>query len=85
MVYSNLCLNFHEIHFLAQIIYKNHMPNTNKIQLMLAGAFVPEYYSYLATHFLNIWVEFETFQEYIDAKNLGLKNEDIRHRVCLQY
>lgn len=58
------------------------MPNTNKIQIMLAGAFVPEYYSYLATHFLNIWVEFETLEEYMGAKRV-FKDEDLRHRVCL--
>lgn len=66
---------------LAQIIYKNHMPNTNKIQLMLDGAFMPDYYSSLATHFLNIWVEFETIEEYNKIKQLGLKYEDIHHKV----
>lgn len=57
------------------------MPNTNKIQLMLAGAFMPDYYGSLATHFLNIWVEFETFNENSNAQKLGLKYEDVHHMV----
>jgi len=61
----------------TQIIYKNYMPNTNKIQLTLAGAFMPDYYSTLATHFFNIWIEFEPIEEYDTPSNLGLKLEDI--------
>lgn len=57
------------------------MPNTNKIQLMLAGAFMPDYYGSLATHFLNIWVEFDTVDEFNDTKTLGLKYDDMNHRV----
>ncbi|XP_050545556.1 P protein isoform X2 [Daktulosphaira vitifoliae] len=64
----------------TQVIFKNHMPDTNKIQIVLAGAFVPQYYRYLATHFLNIWVEFETDEEYLEAKKLGLKDDEIRGR-----
>lgn len=62
------------------------MPNTNKIQLTLAGAFMPDYYSALATHFLNIWVEFETTGPYNAPKKLGStsksKYEDVYRRVC---
>jgi hypothetical protein len=53
------------------------MPNTNQIQLILAGAFMPDYYSTLATHFFNIWIEFEPIVEYDMPSNLGLKLEDI--------
>ncbi|XP_050055665.1 P protein-like isoform X2 [Aphis gossypii] len=61
----------------TQIIYKNYMPNTNKIQLILAGAFLPDYYSTLATHFFNIWIEFEPAEDYDMPSKLGLKLEDI--------
>lgn len=74
---------------LAQIIYKNRMPNTNKIQLILAGAFMPDYYSSLATHFMNIWVEFESTGRYNGTQKLGFKSEsnpkDTRLRVCFIY
>jgi len=58
------------------------MPNTNKIQITLAGAFMPDYYSSLATHFLNVWVEFETSKEHYENNKLGLKYEDVHHSVC---
>jgi len=59
------------------------MPNTNKIQLILAGAFLPDYYSTLATHFFNIWIEFEPAEDYDMPSKLGLKLEDIHQsRVC---
>jgi len=66
----------------GQMIYKNHMPKTNKIQITLAGAFMPDYYSSLATHFLNVWVEFETSTDRYGTNQLGLKHEDIRRSVC---
>lgn len=58
------------------------MPNTNKIQLILAGAFMPDYYSTLATHYFNIWIEFDPTEEYDMQPKLGLKNEDMHQRVC---
>jgi len=58
------------------------MPNTNKIQLILAGAFMPDYYSTLATNFFNIWIEFDPFDEYDMPSKLGLKYEDMHQRVC---
>lgn len=62
------------------------MPNTNKIQVSLAGAFMPDYYSSLATHFLNIWVEYETTGPYNALQKLGStsksKFEDLHRRVC---
>ncbi|XP_050433638.1 P protein-like isoform X2 [Adelges cooleyi] len=64
----------------TQVIFKNYMPDTSKIQIVLAGAFVPQYYRYLATHFFNIWVEFETDEDYMNAKRLGLKDEEIQRR-----
>lgn len=58
------------------------MPNTNKIQLILAGAFMPDYYSTLATHFFNIWIEFDPAEEYDMPSKLGLKYENMNQRVC---
>lgn len=59
------------------------MPNTNKIQLMLAGAFMPDYYSSLATHFFNIWVEFEPSSRYNMSTNVGLEyNNNHYPKVC---
>ncbi|XP_025406377.1 P protein-like [Sipha flava] len=58
----------------TQIIYKNHMPNSTKIQLMLAGAFMPDYYSSLATHFFNIWVEFEPSSRYNMSDSFRLEH-----------
>lgn len=58
------------------------MPNTNKIQLILGGAFMPVYYSTLATHFFNIWIEFEPNEEYDMPSKLGLKYEDTHKKVC---
>jgi len=58
------------------------MPNTNKIQLILAGAFMPDYYSILATHFFNIWIEFDPAEEYDMSSKLGLKHDDMHQRVC---
>lgn len=55
------------------------MPNTNKIELVLAGAFMPEYYSSLATHFFNIWVEFEPADRYNASTILGLKDNNEQH------
>ncbi|VVC40695.1 Hypothetical protein CINCED_3A022746 [Cinara cedri] len=64
----------------TQIVYKNHMPTTNKIQIMLDGAFMPDYYSALATHYLNVWVEFETSEENNNSKKLEvLKPENLQH------
>lgn len=54
---------------------------TNKIQIMLDGAFMPDYYSSLATYYLNVWVEFETFEEF-NMQQLPLKSENLRHTVC---
>lgn len=65
------------------------MPNTNKIQLILAGAFMPDYYSSLATHFMNIWVEFESTGRYNGTQKLGFKSEsnpkDTNLKVCSIY
>lgn len=58
------------------------MPNSNKIQLILDGAFMPDYYSPLASHFLNIWVEFEIFDENNSTNKLELKYEDLNRWVC---
>jgi len=58
------------------------MPNTNKIQLVLAGAFMPDYYSTLATHFFNIWIEFDPAEEYDMSSKLGFKYENMGQRVC---
>lgn len=59
------------------------MPNTNKIQLILDGSFMPDYYSSLASHFLNIWVEFETYEEYNSTNKLDLIYENTHdHWVC---
>lgn len=58
------------------------MPNTNKIQLILDGAFMPDYYSPLASHFLNIWVEFEIFGDNNNTDNLESKYKDLHHWVC---
>lgn len=58
------------------------MPMTNKIQIMLDGAFMPDYYSSLATYYLNVWVEFETAEEYDTAKESMLKSENFCHTVC---
>ncbi|XP_016656534.1 P protein isoform X3 [Acyrthosiphon pisum] len=68
----------------TQIIYKNHMPNTNKIQLILAGAFMPDYYSTLATHFFNIWIEFDPTEEYDVPSKSGLKYDDMHQRNITQ-
>lgn len=58
------------------------MPMTNKIKIMLDGAFMPDYYSSLATYYLNVWVEFETAEEYNTSKQLILKSENLCHTVC---
>jgi hypothetical protein len=50
------------------------MPNSTKIQLMLAGAFMPDYYSSLATHFFNIWVEFEPSSRYNMSDSFRLEH-----------
>jgi len=59
------------------------MPNTNKIQLILAGAFMPDYYSILASHFFSIWIEFEPTEEYDIPSKLGLKYDGGNQKVCL--
>jgi len=49
---------------------------------MLAGAFMPDYYGSLATHFLNVWVEFEMTEEHYETNGFKLKYQDVNHLVC---